>query len=380
MNSKTKIAVIIVAAGRGTRAGGKIPKQWQTLMGKPVIAWSIETFLKNLKISQVIVVHHPDDKDFMKQLSGDIQGVIGGASRCASVERGLNFLKTSEPDYVLIHDAARPCMHANLLADCIDAVLINGAVIPALPIKDTLWRGTGYLTGILDRNEIFRAQTPQCFSFPMITSAYSKAKLQATDDAQIAQAAGHRVAIIPGNEDNIKITEPEDFVRAEKILRGNMKLRLGNGFDVHKFGPGSSLTLCGVTIESSSGLIGHSDADVGMHSVTDAIYGALAKGDIGQHFPPSDPQWMGADSKIFLKHAVGLTSEMGFKIENIDCTLICEQPKIGPYAHQMRSKMAEIMGLDIDQISVKATTTEKLGFAGRGEGIASMATAALISK
>jgi 2-C-methyl-D-erythritol 2,4-cyclodiphosphate synthase len=155
---------------------------------------------------------------------------------------------------------------------------------------------------------------------------------------------------------------------------------VGNGFDVHKFGPGSSLTLCGVTIESSLGLIGHSDADVGMHSVTDAIYGALAKGDIGQHFPPSDPQWMGADSKIFLKHAVGLTSEMGFKIENIDCTLICEQPKIGPYAHQMRSKMAEIMGLDIDQISVKATTTEKLGFAGRGEGIASMATAALISK
>jgi 2-C-methyl-D-erythritol 4-phosphate cytidylyltransferase / 2-C-methyl-D-erythritol 2,4-cyclodiphosphate synthase len=380
MNSKTKIAAIIVAAGRGARAGGKIPKQWQTLMGKPVIAWSIETFLKNSKISQVIVVYHPDDKDFMKQLSGDIQGVIGGASRYASVELGLNFLRTSEPDYVLVHDAARPCLNSNLLSDCIDAVLINGAVIPALPIKDTLWRGTDYLTEILDRNEVFRAQTPQCFSFSMITSAYSKAKLEATDDAQIAQAMGHRVAIIPGSEDNMKITEPEDFVRAEQILRGNMKLRLGNGFDVHKFGPGSSLTLCGVTIESSSALIGHSDADVGMHSITDAIYGALAKGDIGQHFPPSDPQWKGADSKIFLKHAVCLTSEMGFKIENIDCTLICEQPKIGPYAHRMRSTLAEIMEIDIDQISVKATTTEKLGFTGRSEGIAAMATAALISK
>ena len=380
MNSSTKIAAIIVAAGRGTRAGGTIPKQWQTLMGKPVIAWSIDAFIKNSKISQVIVVYHSDDKELFKQLSGNIQGVIGGASRNASVEHGLNFLKASKPDYVLIHDAARPCMQPKLLSDCIDAVLINGAVIPVISSKDTLWRGIDYLTEILDRNEIFCAQTPQCFSFSMISSAYSKSKLQATDDAQIVKSAGHRVAIIPGNEDNIKITEPADFARAERILRGNMKLRLGNGFDVHNFGPGSSLTLCGVTIESSAGLIGHSDADVGMHSITDAIYGALAKGDIGQHFPASDPQWKGVDSKIFLKHAVNLASEMGFKIENIDCTLICEQPKIGPYAHQMRSKLAEIMGLGIDQISVKATTTEKLGFTGRGEGIASMATAALISK
>ena len=331
-------------------------------------------------INEVIVVYHPDDQNLMNQISNDVQGVLGGATRDASVKCGLSKLETSAPDYVLIHDAARPCLDQKLLSECINAVLIKGAVVPAISLKDTLWRGKDYVTEILDRNEMFCSQTPQCFSFPLVLSAHSQATMLATDDAQIVKSTGHSVAIIPGNEDNIKITGPEDFVRAERILRGNMKLRVGNGFDVHRFGPGSSLILCGVMIESSLTLIGHSDADVGMHSVTDAIYGALARGDIGQHFPPSDQQWKGADSKIFLEHAVRLTSEMGFKIENIDCTLICEQPKIGPYADKMRSKMAEIIGLDVDQVSVKATTSEKLGFTGRGEGIAAIATAALISR
>ncbi|MDT2050359.1 MAG: bifunctional 2-C-methyl-D-erythritol 4-phosphate cytidylyltransferase/2-C-methyl-D-erythritol 2,4-cyclodiphosphate synthase [Planktomarina sp.] len=380
MNTNIKIAVIIVAAGRGTRAGGTLPKQWQPLMGKPVIQWSVDTFLKNSMINEVIVVYHPDDQNLMNQISNDVQGVLGGATRDASVKCGLSKLETSAPDYVLIHDAARPCLDQKLLSECINAVLIKGAVVPAISLKDTLWRGKDYVTEILDRNEMFCSQTPQCFSFPLVLSAHSQATMLATDDAQIVKSTGHSVAIIPGNEDNIKITGPEDFVRAERILRGNMKLRVGNGFDVHRFGPGSSLTLCGVIIESSLALIGHSDADVGMHSVTDAIYGALARGDIGQHFPPSDQQWKGADSKVFLEHAVRLTSEMGFKIENIDCTLICEQPKIGPYADKMRSKMAEIIGLDVDQVSVKATTSEKLGFTGRGEGIAAIATAALISR
>ena len=380
MNTNIKIAVIIVAAGRGTRAGGTLPKQWQPLMGKPVIQWSVDTFLKNSMIDEVIVVYHPDDQNLMKQISNDVQGVLGGATRNASVKCGLCKLETTAPDYVLIHDAARPCLDQKLLSECINAVLIKDAVVPALSLKDTLWRGKSYLTEILDRNEMFCSQTPQCFSFPLVLSAHSQASMLATDDAQIVQSTGHSVAIIPGNEDNIKITGPEDFARAERILRGNMKLRVGNGFDVHGFGPGSSLTLCGVTIESPLALIGHSDADVGMHSVTDAIYGALARGDIGQHFPPSDQQWKGADSKVFLEHAVRLTAEMGFKIENIDCTLICEQPKIGPYADRMRSKMAEIIGLDVDQVSVKATTSEKLGFTGRGEGIAAIATAALISR
>ena len=380
MNINIKIAVIIVAAGRGTRAGGTLPKQWQQLMGKPVIQWSVDTFLKNSMINEVIVVYHPDDQNLMNQISNDVQGVLGGATRDASVKCGLSKLETSAPDYVLIHDAARPCLDQKLLSECINAVLIKGAVVPAISLKDTLWRGKDYVTEILDRNEMFCSQTPQCFSFPLVLSAHSQATMLATDDAQIVKSTGHSVAIIPGNEDNIKITGPEDFVRAERILRGNMKLRVGNGFDVHRFGPGSSLTLCGVIIESSVALIGHSDADVGMHSVTDAIYGALARGDIGQHFPPSDQQWKGADSKVFLEHAVRLTSEMGFKIENIDCTLICEQPKIGPYADKMRSKMAEIIGLDVDQVSVKATTSEKLGFTGRGEGIAAIATAALISR
>jgi 2-C-methyl-D-erythritol 4-phosphate cytidylyltransferase/2-C-methyl-D-erythritol 2,4-cyclodiphosphate synthase len=380
MDTNTKIAVIIVAAGRGTRAGGTLPKQWQPLMGKPVIQWSIDTFLENSMVNEVIVVYHPDDQNLMKQISNGVQGVLGGATRDASVKCGLNQLEISAPDYVLIHDAARPCLDQKLLSECINAVLIKGAVVPALSLKDTLWRGKDYVTEILDRNEMFCSQTPQCFSFPLVLSAHSQTTMLATDDAQIVQSTGHSVAIIPGNEDNIKITGPEDFVRAERILRGNMKLRVGNGFDVHRFGPGSSLTLCGVIIESSLALIGHSDADVGMHSVTDAIYGALARGDIGQHFPPSEQQWKGADSRVFLEHAVHLTSEMGFKIENIDCTLICEQPKIGPYADEMRSKLAEITGLDVDQVSVKATTSEKLGFTGRGEGIAAIATAALISR
>ena len=379
MKSQIKIIAVIVAAGRGKRAGGVFPKQWQPIMGKPVIKWSVDTFLNNKKINQVVVVYHADDEKLMLQLPNDVHGVIGGSTRQESVMAGLNYLKDNPPDFVLIHDAARPCLDQKLLEDCIKAVVSKGAVVPAIACKDTLLRGNKNVIETLNRDEIFRSQTPQCFPYSLILSAHNGMLRTATDDVQLLQSIHHNVAIIAGNEDNIKITEPEDFIRAERILRGTTKMRVGNGFDVHKFGPGSFVKLCGVTIENSSALIGHSDADVGMHAVTDAIYGALARGDIGQHFPSSDPKWKGADSQIFLKHAIKLAFDIGYQIENIDCTLICEFPKIYPHAGKMCIKMAEIMGLKVDQVSIKATTSEKLGFTGRGEGIASIATVTLMT-
>ena len=258
-------------------------------------------------------------------------------------------------------------------------MLADGASAPAVAVQDTLWRSTDQVFDTINRANVFRAQTPQCFAYALIQSAHKSVQINATDDVQIVQAAGHVVTIVAGNEDNIKVTLPGDFARAKQILRGRMKIRVGNGFDVHQFGTGSALTLCGVTLPYKSRLIGHSDADVGMHAVTDAIYGALARGDIGQHFPSSDPQWKGAASDIFLKHSIALARDMGFRVENVDCTLICELPKIGPHAQSMRVQMAEIMGLDVDQVSIKATTSETLGFTGREEGIAAMASASLVS-
>ena len=380
MNASVKIIAIVLAAGRGTRAGGAGPKQWQTLMGKPLILWAIEPFLTHPLVAEVVVVNHFNDNNFLSQLPSEVRCVVGGLNRDDSVRCALSAIKLIAPEYVLIHDAARPCLDQSLLSNCIAAMLKQGAAAPAVAVQDALWYGTDHVMDTIDRTHIFRAQTPQCFSYKLIQSAHKAAKSAAADDVQIAQTAGHAVAIVPGNEDNIKVTLPGDFARAELILRGKMKLRVGNGFDVHRFGLGSELTLCGVTIPHKASLVGHSDADVGMHALTDAIYGALACGDIGQHFPPSDPQWRGAKSAIFLKHAVDLSTEMGFKIENVDCTLICEFPKIGPYAPAMRTKIAQIMGLEADQVSIKATTSETLGFTGREEGIAAIASATLVSR
>ena len=234
------------------------------------------------------------------------------------------------------------------------------------------------MTGPQDRNGLFAAQTPQGFRYQDILAAHLAHPGGAADDVEVARAAGLDVRIIPGEPDNIKITRPEDFARAERILGADMDIRLGNGYDVHRFGPGDSVILCGVEIPHEKTLQGHSDADVGMHAVTDAIYGALAQGDIGQHFPPSDPQWKGAASEIFLRHAANLAREMGFTLSNVDCTLICEYPKVGPHAAKMRSVMAEILGIEASRVSIKATTSERLGFTGRGEGIAAIATAALV--
>ncbi|SMY07383.1 bifunctional 2-C-methyl-D-erythritol 4-phosphate cytidylyltransferase/2-C-methyl-D-erythritol 2,4-cyclodiphosphate synthase [Flavimaricola marinus] len=372
-------AAIIVAAGRGLRAGGGVPKQWRDLVGRPVLAHTLDALRAPSLIAPIVLVIHPDDADRAEAL--ELDGVIvveGGASRDASVRAGLEALAPHTPDLVLIHDAARPVLRPDLIARVIDALAEHEGAAPALAVTDALWRGVDMVDGTQDREGLWRAQTPQGFRFAPILAAHRAHEGGAADDVAVARAAGMDVAIVPGDEDNIKITGPADFARAARSLGGMMDIRTGNGYDVHRFGPGDHVVLCGVKVPFERGLQGHSDADVGMHAVTDAIYGALARGDIGQHFPPSDPQWKGAESHIFLAHACALAREMGFAITHMDCTLVCEFPKIGPLAAEMRTEMARIMGLDVDRVSVKATTSERLGFTGRGEGIAAIATATLV--
>lgn len=373
----TTTAAIIVAAGRGLRAGGEIPKQFQTLNGVSVLERTIAAFANHAEIDQLILVVNPDDRDLLSQL--DLGGAIlinGGDTRDASVLAGLDVATT---DNVLIHDGARPLISASLISDVIAALAKHAGAAPALAVTDALWRGAdGQVTTSHPREGLFRAQTPQGFRLPDIIAAHAAHNGGSADDVEVALAHGLDVAIITGDSNNIKITNPGDFARAEQLLEQDMDIRLGNGFDVHRFCDGDHVVLCGVSVPHSHGLDGHSDADVGMHAVTDAIYGALAMGDIGQHFPPSDPQWKGAASHIFLEHAVKMAADHGFSISNIDCTLICEMPKIGPHAVTMRREMARIMSMDMGRVSVKATTSERLGFTGRGEGIAAIATATLV--
>ena len=378
-----KTAALIVAAGRGTRAGGGRPKQFHVLAGKPLIDHTIAAFVAAPGIDRVVLVLNPQDGEQISRLRAlGFAVATGGADRATSVMNGLTALSGQFPDitHVLIHDAARPCISQNVIQNVIGALKSHDAAAPALRVTDALWTGqNGLVTGTQDRTGLFRAQTPQGFALDTIVSAHAAHPGGAADDVEVARASGIAVAIVSGDPDNLKVTLPEDFDRAEKILEADMPVRLGNGFDVHRFGPGDHVTLCGVRVPHDRGLQGHSDADVGMHAVTDAIYGALARGDIGQHFPPSDAQWKGAASDIFLRHAAGLAHEMGYRIGNIDCTLICEFPKIGPHAQKMRDVMARIMQIDPDAVSVKATTSERLGFTGRGEGIAAMATATLVT-
>ena len=376
-----RIAAIIVAAGRGSRAGGGLPKQWRHIAGRPVADWTVQAFACHPAISQVVLVHHADDRELAAPLLAlpGVTGVHGGDTRNGSVRNGLEALADTAPDLVLIHDVARPCVPASVIDAVIDALSDAPGAAPALPVTDALWRGDhGQVSGVQDRTGLFRAQTPQGFRFADLLAAHRAFQGDAADDVQVARAAGLSVQIVDGHEDNLKITHPGDFDRAEKILRGQMDIRLGNGYDVHRFGDGDHVILCGVKIPHGRGLQGHSDADVGMHAVTDALYGALAEGDIGRHFPPSDPQWKGAASEIFLRHAADLVRERGFQISNIDCTLVCEYPKVGPHAAAMQAEMARIMGLTPDRVSIKATTSERLGFTGREEGIAALATAALV--
>lgn len=385
-------AALIVAAGRGTRAGGGVPKQWRPLKGKRVIDWTLQAF-RNAGIQTIVVVLSPEDRDAWNSFGSerDIILTAGGAERAQSVQNGLQALQGLNPTLarpitkVLIHDAARPCTSQALITSVVDALDHGPAAAPALAVTDALWTGAeGQVTGTQDRSGLFAAQTPQGFQLEAILKAHASHPGGAADDVEVARDAGLEVAIIAGEPDNIKITRPEDFARAARILETEDKMdirpdiRLGNGYDVHRFGPGDSVILCGVEIPHDRSLQGHSDADVGMHAVTDAIYGALAQGDIGRHFPPSDPQWKGAASEIFLAHAADLAREMGFQISNVDCTLVCEYPKVGPHAEKMQAEMARILKIDTDRVSIKATTSERLGFTGRSEGIASLATAALV--
>lgn len=372
-------AAIIVAAGRGLRAGGGVPKQWRSLGGRLVVEHALARFAAHPAIDRTLLVVSPQDmgKYPLPDLS-KFDLVAGGATRRASVLAGLQALDGTY-DHVLIHDGARPCVSRDIIWRVLEALQTHKAAAPALPVVDALWSGQdGIVNGPVDRSGLYRAQTPQGFDLTAITTAHQTYIGDAADDVEIARAAGLEVAIVDGSEDNLKITTADDFTRAARILRDQMDIRTGNGFDVHRFGEGSQVILCGVAVPHDHGLQGHSDADVGMHAVTDAIYGALAQGDIGRHFPPSDPQWKGAASDIFLRHAVDLAGRMNYRIGNVDCTLICEFPKIGPHADAMQTRMAEIMGLRPDQVSIKATTSEKLGFTGRGEGIAAQASATLV--
>lgn len=368
------VTALIVAAGRGLRAGGGVPKQFRDLAGQSVLARTIGAFRG--QVDEIILVIHPDDRDQVAETAPALRLVDGGETRSASVCAGLNAVRTP---LVLIHDAARPCVPRRVIEAVVAGLQNHPGAAPALPVTDALWQGETLVEGARDRTGLWRAQTPQGFWTDDLRAAHSAFTGEAADDVEVARAAGMDVAIIPGDEDNIKITTGADFARAARILETQaMDIRLGNGFDVHRFGPGDHVMLCGVKVPHDRGLQGHSDADVGLHTITDAIYGALAEGDIGTHFPPSDPQWKGTDSAVFLEHAAGLARSKGFTIGNVDATLICEFPKIGPQAAAMRARVAKIMALDPDRVSVKATTTERLGFAGRGEGIACLATVTLV--
>jgi len=375
------VAVIIVAAGRGSRAGGGEPKQWRDLAGAPVLVRTVAAFRG---IGRITVVLHPDDMARgLALFGGTVTLVAGGATRDASVRAALESLAGSGVEKVLIHDGARPLVPRPVIAGVLEALDTAPAAAPALAVTDALWRGTdGRVSGTQNREGLFRAQTPQGFRFERILAAHRAHPGGAADDVEVARAAGLTVDITPGSEDNLKITFAEDFARARAILAARkdmrMDVRLGNGYDVHAFCEGDGVILCGVKVPHTKALLGHSDADVGMHALTDAIYGALAEGDIGRHFPPSDPQWKGAASEIFLAHAAKLATEKGYRISNVDVTIVCERPKVGPHAAAMMAELARILGISPNRVSVKATTSERLGFTGREEGIAALATATLI--
>lgn len=382
------IAALIVAAGRGSRFGGEGPKQYAQLAGKPLLRHAIEGFLAAPGLGLVRCAIHADDRAIYDAAVAGISDarllapVIGGATRQASVRAGLEELAASElpPDCVLIHDAARPLVDIEVVAHVLAALDENPGAIPALPVADTLKR-TGDDNSIVEtvsRAGLWRAQTPQGFRFADILSAHKNALHEDfTDDADLLQAAGKQVMLVPGAESLLKVTIMADLQTLEAHLAAQMETRTGFGYDVHAFATGDHLTLGGIRIDHSQALSGHSDADVGLHALCDAIYGALADGDIGHHFPPSQNQWRGADSSIFLVHAAGLVTERGGAIQHLDLTLVCERPKIGPHRETMRARIADIAGLPLHRVAVKATTSEKLGFTGREEGIAAHAVATL---
>ncbi|MBP6363031.1 MAG: bifunctional 2-C-methyl-D-erythritol 4-phosphate cytidylyltransferase/2-C-methyl-D-erythritol 2,4-cyclodiphosphate synthase [Novosphingobium sp.] len=375
--SRPAAAAVIVAAGAGLRAGQPKPKQFALWRGKPVVRHSAEAFAAAGIGPIVVAIPEGAEAIASQALAGvpQVKLVTGGATRQQSVRLALEALAAGEPAQVLIHDAARPILPLELIGRLLAALQETPGAIPVLPVVDSLAQTDGPLMGPPARREdLRRVQTPQAFRYPDILAAHRSwsGTEEAGDDAQVARAAGLSVALVEGDERLHKLTFASDFAQAAPAIR------VGTGYDVHRLVPGEELWLCGVKIDHDRGLSGHSDADVAIHALVDALLGAIGAGDIGSHFPPSDPQWKGASSDRFLTHAVGLTADAGYRIGNVDLTLICEAPKIGPHREAMRARLAELLRTDLSAVSVKATTTEKLGFTGRSEGIAAQAVATLL--
>lgn len=388
-----KVAVVIVAAGRGERAGQSVegPKQFRKIGGRAVIHRAVEAFAGHPAIGAIVVAIHPDDTELFSasgEYSRDFTTVPGGATRQESTRLALNALVDQNPGIVLIHDGVRPFIDAALIDRVIAAVDAGRGALPALPVSDTLKRAgsDGMVLGTVSRAGLYAAQTPQGFPFGPVMAAHETAHAAGrddfTDDAAIAEWAGLPVRVVPGSPDNVKLTWAKDILMADQRLSGGVgkfpDVRTGNGYDVHSFEPGDHVTLCGVAIPHTKKLNGHSDADVGLHALTDALLATCGAGDIGTHFPPSDPQWKGAASHLFVEHAAGIVRSRGGRIANADVTLICEAPRVGPHREAMTEVLSKMLGIARDRVSIKATTNEKLGFVGREEGIAAIATASVI--
>lgn len=373
-----RVAAILVAAGTGSRFGAEMPKQFLMLAGKPVIRHAAEALAAEVSLLQPVGNGASID-GLLEGVRGCLPSVPGGATRQDSVRAGLEALVPHAPHIVLVHDAARPVIPRGTIPALLAALREAQGAIPGAPVADTLKRvERGVILETIPRAGLFRAQTPQAFRFPALLAAHRSGATGATDDASLLEATGLSVEVIPGSDDNIKLTYPEDLTRLERIMAVPMHSRVGTGFDVHVLEAGRPLFLCGVRIEHDMGLAGHSDADVGIHALCDAIYGALAEGDIGRHFPPTQAAWKDADSARFLVHAAERIAARGGRLVNADVTLICERPKIAPHAASMMRRLADLLGVDAGRISVKATTTERLGFTGRGEGIAAQAVVSIL--
>jgi 2-C-methyl-D-erythritol 4-phosphate cytidylyltransferase/2-C-methyl-D-erythritol 2,4-cyclodiphosphate synthase len=370
-------SAVVVAAGAGLRAGPGEPKVWRTLGGKPIVRWSVEGLLAAGAREVVVVVARDRLGHVDEALAGLLnwRAVTGGKTRADSVQAGLAAITAARTQPVLVHDAARPFVSREHVGRLLAALELADGAVPALPVADTLKRGDGLIDETVSREGLWRAQTPQAFRVGRLKAAYRRwpANEEPTDDAAVVERAGGHVAMVPGDPMLMKLTYPEDFLLAEQLAASRRIVRTGLGIDAHRFGPGDVVWLCGIRIEHDLGLVGHSDADAGLHAITDAVLGAIGAGDIGEHFPPSDPRWKGASSDQFLRHAVGLVKTQGGRILNADVTLICERPKIGPHRQEMRARIADLLDVPIERVSVKATTTEGMGFTGREEGLMAQA-------
>jgi 2-C-methyl-D-erythritol 4-phosphate cytidylyltransferase/2-C-methyl-D-erythritol 2,4-cyclodiphosphate synthase len=374
-------SAVVVAAGSGLRAGPGEPKAWRALGGKPIVRWSVEGLLSAGAREVVVVVARDRLAQADEALAG-LEGwkaVTGGRTRAESVQAGLAAITAGRNQPVLVHDAARPFVTRAHVDRLLAALEVADGAILTLPVPDTLKRGDGLVDETVSRDGLWRAQTPQAFRFGRLKAAYRRwpATEEPTDDAAVMERAGGHVAMTPGDPMLMKLTYPEDFLLAEQLAASRRIVRMGQGVDAHRFGPGDVIWLCGIRIEHDLGLVGHSDADCGLHALTDAVLGAIAAADIGEHFPPSDPRWKGASSDQFLTHAVSLVAAQGGRILNADVTLICERPKIRPHRDAMRARIADLLGIPIDRVSVKATTTEGMGFTGREEGLMAQAVVAV---